>query len=130
MRISQFTRRTRRAVALLLLPVLVFALGLRVCLHADGAAALAPGQVHAAAVHLESDLTTAGHHDESSTDVDVSFEGLMSLMVLSLLFVLAVVCLRLAPVLRTFRRISLASIQRVAPPPVYLLAPPLRAPPR
>jgi hypothetical protein len=130
MQSSIFTRRHRRIITFLLLPALLFALGLRICLHVDSVTPLAPGQAHAAALHLESTLIAAGDHDESSADVDVSLDGLLSLIVFSLAFIVTGLTLyHDAPVQSYFQRLFQPAL-RAGSPQVYLLSPPLRAPPR
>lgn len=128
----QFTlnRRVVRTVALLLLPALLFAQGLRMCFHSPVDAAHMDNHVHASAVHMESTLSLAGDHEESAGDVDVAFAALLKVFYSLLAFALVSAFVVLAITPRTRRG-------RIAPLPfffhpyaVYSLTPPLRAPPR
>lgn len=129
---SHFTlnRRVVRTVALLLLPALLFAQGLRLCFHSPVHAAHVDAHAHASTVHLESTLSIAGDHEESAGDVDVAFAALLKIFYSLLAFavVSAFVVLAIAP--RAGRR-RIALPQFFYPPYVVCsLTPPLRAPPR
>lgn len=122
---SILNRRIIRAVALLLVPLFLFAQGLRLCLHTD-----TTDHARTLSVHLESNLSTAADHDALATDVDVSLAMLVKAFysVLILALAVALVLLVLLPRQLT-RRIPLPEF-RFPPSAVYCLTPPLRAPPR
>lgn len=125
-----FNRRVVRTVALLLLPALLLAQGLRLCFHSPVDVAHMDQHVHASAVHLESTLSLAGDHEESAGDVDVAFAALLKVFysLLALTLVSAFVVLVITP---RVRRGRIAPGQFCFPPyAVYSLTPPLRAPPR
>lgn len=62
--------RTRKAVLFWLIPALLLSLGLRVCLHVPHATDEA--HTHAAAIHLESNLTSPADSDDDANDSHVS----------------------------------------------------------
>ena len=123
-------RRVVRTVALLLLPALLFAQGLRLSLHKPVDAAHMAGHTHVSAVHLESIMSIASDHEESVGDVNVAFAVLLKIFYSFLAFAMvsAFVVLAIAP--RACRR-RMALLQVYFHPyAVYNLTPPLRAPPR
>lgn len=123
---SILNRRFIRYVALLLVPLFLFAQGLRLCLHADTADHLD----RTLTVHLESSLSTVADHDTSDADVDVSLAMLIKAFHSALIFALAFALIALVYLPRRLaRRISLPEFL-FHPSAVYSLTPPLRAPPR
>ena len=119
-------RRFIRCVALLLVPLFLYAQGLRLCLHAGTADHLDRGLT----VHLESNLSTVADHDTSDADVDVSLAMLIKTFHSTLIFALALALISLVYLPRRLaRRISPPEF-RFPPSAVYSLTPPLRAPPR
>ena len=128
----QFTlnRRVVRTVALLLLPALLFAQGLRLCFHSPVHAAHIDAHAHASAVHLESTLSLAGDHEESAGDVDVAFAALLKIFYSLLAFAVVSAFVVIATAPRVHKR-RIAPVQFYFHPyAVYSLTPPLRAPPR
>jgi hypothetical protein len=122
---SIFHRRFIRCVALLLVPVFLFAQGLRLCLHTDGT-----DHALSLAVHLESSLSTVADHDASAADVDVSLAMLVKAFCSALIFALTFALVLLAYLPRRLaQRLPLPEF-RFPPSAVYSLTPPLRAPPR
>lgn len=118
-------RRTLRHAALLLVPLLLFAQGLRLCLHADTV-----DHARTLAVHLESNLSAVDDHDTSTGDVDVSLAVLIKAFHSALAVALVTSLMLLAYLPRRLtRHISLPEF-RFSPFAVYSLTPPLRAPPR
>jgi hypothetical protein len=123
-------RRTARTVALLLVPALLLAQGLQLCLHVHDDAVYSADHAHASAVHLESTLSTAGEHNESATDVDVTLAALLKAFYAALAFVIVSVLVfhtrpQLGPIGRPW-----PSDFWPHPRDIYHLTPPLRAPPR
>ncbi len=122
---SILNRRIIRCVALLLVPLFLFAQGLRLCLHTD-----TTDHARTLTLHLESNLSTVADHDESAADADVSFAMLVKAFYSALVFTLAFALVLLVHLPRRLaRRIPLPEF--LLPTSVaYSLTPPLRAPPR
>lgn len=121
--------RNRKSVLVFwLILALLFAQGMRVCLHAHDATA--SDHEHNSAMHVESTLSAAVDHEESAFDADVSLPALLKAFYSSLAFAVVLVFSLLAPILlqRVWRRPSIEVWFPVSP--LYSLTPPLRAPPR
>lgn len=118
-------RRIIRSVALLLMPLFLFAQGLRLCLHTDTI-----DHAGTLAVHLESNLSTAADHDISAADVDISLAMLVKAFYSALIFTLAFALIVLVYLPRRLARRLPPPEFRLPPSAVYHLTPPLRAPPR
>jgi hypothetical protein len=127
---SFLARRTARRVALLLLPVLLLAQGLQLCLHVHDDAMHSSDHVHGSALHLESAMTTAGEHDESATDVDVALAALLKAFYAALVFAIVSVLVFYAPLRLGRHGRHWPSDFWPHPRDIYCLTPPLRAPPR
>lgn len=122
-------RRVVRMVALLLLPALLLAQGLRLCLHHTVDATYKDGHTHASAVHLESTLSVAGDHEESVGDVDVAVASLLKIFYSMLAFAVVSAFVVLTAIPRVRRRRLMPVQFCFHPYAVYSLTPPLRAPP-
>jgi hypothetical protein len=123
-------RRTARATALLLVPVLLLAQGLQLCLHVHDDVVTTSDHVHASAVHLESAFNLAGGHDEAATDVDMTLATLLKAFYAALSFVIvSALVLHATPRLG---RVGGPWPPDFLPHPhdIHRLTPPLRAPPR
>ena len=114
----------------LLVPVLLFAQGLRLCMHAHDDLMHATDHIHTASVHLESTVSSAVDHEESAADVDVPFAVLLKLFYSALAFALVSVLVFLAPATRLLARRLPPPAFWFHPSAAYSLTPPLRAPPR
>jgi hypothetical protein len=130
MALAFLARRRARAVALLLVPALLLAQGVQLCLHVHDDATYSSDHVHASALHLESALTTADEHDESASDVDVVLAALLKAVYAALAFVIVSVLVFHAPL-----RLGRSGRHRPSDfwphaRDIYCLTPPLRAPPR
>ena len=125
-------RRVVRTVALLLLPVLLFAQGMRLCFHNPMHAAQMDAHAHVSAVHLEGTLSIAGDHEESvdDGDVDVVFAALLKIFYFLLAFAMVSAFVVLATAPRACKRRIIPLQFFFHPYAVYSLTPPLRAPPR
>ena len=131
-----FTHSTHRILIGWLILALLFAQGLRVCMHdygASHAAAHANDAAHnhaAVATHLESTFSTLDERGEAMADTHVSLIGLLKQLssepLVALFFItLLLVLLRQTTVWRVQPR------ERVfRPPHGHYFSPPLRAPPR
>lgn len=127
---STFNRRAVRSAALVLIPILLFAQGLRLCLHAHEGLWHATDHSHASLVHLESTLSTTADHEESTAAVDVPLAALLKVINSALAFaaVFAIVFLAFAPRARAWRLPPAGFWLRASV--VHRFTPPLRAPPR
>ena len=126
------TRASRsRLVVFLLLPMLLLAQGVRVCLHDFDNPAHGVEHQHSTPLHLESALSGLSDHEKLPGDVDIPFSALTKFCAAALAFALVT----------TFVFILLALPRRgLGFPPdhsrpfylpaLYYLSPPLRAPPR
>lgn len=125
-----FNRRSVRSFAFVLIPILLFAQGLRMCLHAHEGQWHATDHRHASLVHLESTLSTTADHEESTAAVDVPLAALLKAFNSTLAFavVFVLVFLAFAPRPRVWR-LSPAGFW-FRPSVVHRFTPPLRAPPR
>ena len=127
--LSHLSRRFLRIVARLLLPVLLLSQGLQLCLHAHGDEVYTADHSHAASVHLESVLTTAGDHDESITDVDVTLSALIKAIYAALAFAILSVLVLHTPLRPRRSGHPWPADARPLIHDYYHFAPPLRAPP-
>ena len=130
--LPHMTRATRsRLVIFLLLPLLLLAQGVRVCLHDFDNPAHGTGHQHGSPLHLESALSAMGDHEEAPGDVDIPLSALIKLYVAALAFaiVTASAFLLLSLPQRDLRFPSDNS-RPFYFPVLHYLSPPLRAPPR
>ena len=126
------TRASRsRLVVFLLLPMLLLAQGMGICLHDSDNSAHVIDNQHITPLHLESTLSGLNDHEEAPGDVDVPFSALIKLCVVALAFALVTTLV--------FFLLVLPQRDHRFPPghsrPFYFsllhyLSPPLRAPPR
>ncbi len=121
---SILNRRCIRRVALLLVPLLLFAQGLRLCLHTD-----TTDQARNLTVHLESNLSAVDDHDTSTGDVDVLLAVLVKAFHSALAFALVSSLMLLVYLPRRLTQHIPLPEFRFPPSAVYSLTPPLRAPP-
>ena len=129
---DQMTRASRsRLIVFLLLPMLLLAQGLRICLHDHDQLAYHADHQHSAPLHLESAFSGLNDHQEALGDVDVPFSALIKLYVAALAFaiVTAAVFLPIALPQRDHRFPS-GDSRPFYFPVLHYLSPPLRAPPR
>lgn len=124
--------RNRSAAGNILIFVALLAVlltqGLRLCLHTPHVEDV--GHAHAAAVHLESDLTSPAESDDDANDRHVTLGlALVKQLIDSLAFavLLAVVWALFLP--RLSQRFAVPRNIRSLPSVAYRLRPPLRAPP-
>lgn len=127
---SIFSRRTLRIVTHLLLPLLLFAQGLQLCLHAHGNEVHKADHAHVSAVHLESTLITAGDHEESTTDIDVTLSALIKAFYTTLAFVILSVLMLHIPLRPRRSGHPWSSDVGSLAHDYFHPTPPLRAPPR
>ncbi len=125
-----FNRRVVRTVALLLLPMLLFAQGMRLYFHNPMHAAQMDAHAHASALHLEGTLSIAGDHEESVDEGDVAFAALLKIFYSLLAFAMVSAFMVLATAPRACKRRIIPLPFFFHPYAVYSLTPPLRAPPR
>ncbi len=120
-----------RLIVFLLLPMLLLAQGLRICLHDHDQLAYPADHQHSAPLHLESALSSVSDHEEAPGDVDVPLSALIKLYVAALAFavVTALFFLPLALPQRDHRFPS-GDSRPFYFPVLHYLSPPLRAPPR
>jgi hypothetical protein len=120
-----------RIVIFLLLPMLLLAQGMCVCLHGHASFTRVASQQHNTLLHLESTLSGLSDHGEAPGNVDVPFSTLIKLCSAALAFAIV-------PML-VFFLLALPQRDHRFPPghsrPFYFsvlhyLSPPLRAPPR
>ena len=126
------SRATRsRLVVFFLLPMLLLAQGMRICLHdLDNSAHVAEHQ-HTTPLHLESTLSGLHDHEEALGDVDVPFSALIKLCSAALAF--AIVTMLVFMVLampQRDHRFPSGDSPSFYFPVLHYLSPPLRAPPR
>lgn len=124
-------RRSRKAVLFWLLPALLLSLGLRLHLHAPHAADEA--HTHAAAIHLESNITSPADSDDDANDSHVSLAFVLFkfgklIDSLAVAAVLTAALLLLLP--RQATRVPAPAGTIPAQSGGHRFRPPLRAPPR
>jgi hypothetical protein len=115
-----------------LILALLFAQGLRVCIHAYGNLTHVAAHAHdVAATHLESTLSLLDGHDESTSDVHVPLIGVLKHLSAEPLIAALFITLLLV-LLPQQRAVWFAQPRdRVfRPPHGHYFSPPLRAPPR
>lgn len=116
--------RLRAAWGMVLLAALLLAQGVRVCLHVPHDA---PAQPYAA-LHLESEFSSLGEHNDSAADQHYSLFGILKKLPGDIPLALFVA---LALALRASARSPRPAAAGLTPPAagVYRWRPPLRAPP-
>ena len=126
------TRASRsRLVVFFLLPLLLLAQGVRVCLHDFDSAAHGVEHQHSTPLHLEGTLSGLSDHEKLPSDVDVPFSALIKLCAASLAFALIATFVFIMPVLsRHGLLLSSGNSRTPDSPALYYLRPPLRAPPQ
>jgi len=126
---SAHTSRCTLIAGLIL--ALLFAQGLRVCIHTYGAPHLAAHAHDATTTHLESTLSLFDGHDESTSDVHVPLIGVLKHLSAEPLIAALFITLLLV-LLPQQRAVWFAQPRdRVfRPPHGHYFSPPLRAPPR
>ena len=124
----------RWAMILWLVVALLFAQGVRLCMHVHHEQVRAADHHHVSTVHLESALGSAADHEESASDVDVPLAALLkalySVLVLVLAFALVSMLVFFAPVIRQLTRRGPPAGFWFRSSTAYNLTPPSRAPPR
>src|SRR3989344_4219933 len=120
----------RWAIILGLVAALLFAQGIRLCMHVHHEPVRAADHHHVSAVHLESALGSAADHEESASDVDVPFAGLLKAFYSALAFALVSMLVFFAPVMRQLTRRCPPAGFWFRSSTAYNLTPPSRAPPR
>ena len=130
--LPHMTRAIRsRLVIFLLLPLLLLAQGVRVCLHDFSNLAHGTGHQHSSPLHLESTLSALADHEEAPGDVDVPFSALTKLHVAALAFALVTTFVFILLALpRRGLGFPLGHSRPFYFPHLHYLSPPLRAPPR
>ncbi|MDO8413694.1 MAG: hypothetical protein Q7S51_07905 [Gallionellaceae bacterium] len=120
-----------RLIVFFLLPMLLLAQGMRICLHDLGNPAHVAEHQHTTPLHLESPLSGLHDHEEALGDVDVPFSALIKLCSAALAFaiVTTVIFLLLAMPQRN-HRFPADDSRSLYFPVLHHLNPPLRAPPR
>ena len=120
-----------RLVVFFLLPMLLLAQGMRICLHdLDSPAHVADNQ-HTTPLHLESTLGDLGDHEEASGDVDVPLSTLIKLCAAVLAFAIVPALVFLLPALpQRDHRFPTGDSRSLYFSVLHYLSPPLRAPPR
>jgi hypothetical protein len=113
-----------------LVAALLFAQGMRLCMHVHHEPVRAADHHHVSTVHLESALGSAADHEESASDVDVPFAALLKAFYSALAFALVSMLVFLAPVMRQLTRRGPPAEFWFRPSTAYNLTPPSRAPPR
>ena len=126
------TRASRsRLIVFLLLPMLLLAQGLRICLHDHDQLAYPADHEHSAPLHLESALSGVSDHEEAPGDVDVPLSALIKLYIAALAFAIVTAAVFLLPALRQHgHRFPSGDSRPFYFPVLHYLSPPLRAPPR
>ena len=130
--LPHMTRAPRsHLVIFLLLPVLLLAQGVRVCLHDFDNPAHGVEHQHSTPLHLESTFSSLNDHEEAPGDVDVPLSALIKLYVAALAFAIVTASAFLLPTspLHGLRFSSGGSLPFYFPV-LHYLSPPLRAPPR
>ena len=126
------TRANRsRLVVFLLLPMLLLAQGMRICLHDHDQLAHVADHEHSAPLHLESALSVVNDHEEATGDLDIPLSALIKLYVAALAFAI-VTTLSFLLIALPLRDHSFPSgdSRSFYFPVLHHLSPPLRAPPR
>ena len=125
------THATRsRLVVFFLLPMLLLAQGMRVCIHAYGAPHTAEHAHAVAATHLESAFSMLDDHDEAMSDTHVSLIGLLKHLSSEPLVALFFITLLLVLLRQTIVWLAQPRDHVFHPPHGHYFSPPLRAPPR
>jgi hypothetical protein len=129
---NQLTTRSpgRLATILFLVAALLFAQGVRLCMHIHHEPVSTADHHHVSTVHLESTLGAVADHGESASDVDVPFAALLKAFCSVLALALVSMLVFLAPVPRQLARRSPPAGFRFTPSAAYNFTPPSRAPPR
>ena len=130
MRNPSSTRTGKSALVFWLILALLFAQGMRVCLHAHHDSVPVADHDHGSTMHVESTLSTVADHDESASDVDVSLPMLLKAFYSGLAFAVVWAFVFLAPLLQQLARRCQPAKFWFPPSTIYRLTPPLRAPPR
>lgn len=127
-----FTKTTHRIVIGWLILALLFAQGLRLCLHDHNAPHMAAHEHEASAAHLESTLSVLDGHGEAMTDTHVSLVGILKDLAAEPLVAVVFVMLLLfiLPLQQPVVRIKLPLHRIFHLPRGHYCSPPLRAPPR
>ncbi len=106
----------------------LFTQGLRLCLHTPHVEDV--GYAHAAAVHLESNLTSPAEPDDDANDRHVTLGlALVKQLIDSLAFAILLVAVWALFLLRPNQRFAIPRNTKPLLPVAYRLRPPLRAPP-
>ena len=113
-----------------LVAALLFAQGVRLCMHVHHEPVRAADHHHVSTVHLESVLGGAADHEESASDVDVPFAALLKAFYSVLAFALVSMPVFFAPVMRQLTRRCPPAGFWFRSSTAYNLTPPSRAPPR
>ena len=131
-----FTHTTHRILIGWLILALLFAQGLRVCMH-DYAASHALAHANAAAhdhaevaTHLESSFSLLDDHGEAMSDTHVSLIGLLKQLSSEPLVALFFITLLLVLLRQTVVWLAQPRDRVFRPPHGHYFSPPLRAPPR
>ncbi len=126
------TRASRsRFIVFFLLPMLLLAQGLRICLHDHDQLTHVADHEHSAPLHLESALSSVSDHEEAPGDVDVPLSALIKLTIAALAFAIVTAAVFLLPALRQYgHRFPSGDSRPFYFPVLHYLSPPLRAPPR
>lgn len=126
-----FSRTTRRTFTWWLILALLFAQGLRVCLHVYDDSAHQPYPDAVASSHLESTFSQFGDNDPTTVDTHIPLLGLLKNFAAAPLVALVTAVL-LIVLLTPERVVRLAWLHDNVPRPRFdhRFTPPLRAPPR
>lgn len=118
----------RQVLTLWLVLAILFAQGLRLCLHAPYAAD--EMRTHATAIHLESNLTSSTEPGDDANDRHVTLGlALVKQLIDSLAFAILLAAVWTLFLLRPNQRFAIPRNTKPLPPVAYHLRPPLRAPP-
>ena len=126
------TRASRsRLVVFFLLPMLLLAQGMRICLHDLDNSAHIVDQQHTTPLHLESALSGVSDHEEAPGDVDVPLSALIKLCAAALAFAIVTTLVFLLLALpQCDHRFPTGDSRSLYFSVLHYLSPPLRAPPR
>lgn len=127
-----FTHITHRILIGCLVLALLFAQGLRVCMHDYGAPHAAAHTHEAATAHIESTLSVLGTHDEEMSDTHTTLTGILKNLTAEPLFAALFISLLFILLTQQQGTVWLVRLRdRVfRPPHGHHFSPPLRAPPR
>ena len=124
-------RATRfRLILYLLLPILLLAQGLRVCIHAYDAPHAAEHAHDVAATHIESSFSVLDGHGEAMTDTHITLIGILKNLTAEPLAALFFITLLLVLLRQTLAWLVQPRDRIFRPPHGHYFSPPLRAPPR